>query len=88
MRASPSSRASSARRNCMARSLSGRGRFCRAGRRSVRVMSFAVWGLRPLVAGVAHGFDRGIDRGLAAELEEGGVEFDSVKVFLSFLCRP
>ncbi|TAF50786.1 MAG: hypothetical protein EAZ61_11935 [Oscillatoriales cyanobacterium] len=30
--------------------------------------------LRPLVAGVAHGFDRGIDGGLAAELEEGGVE--------------
>jgi hypothetical protein len=32
---------------------------------------FMVWGLRPLVAG----FDRGIDGGLAAELEEGGVEF-------------
>jgi hypothetical protein len=35
-----------------------------------------VWGLWPLVAGVAHGFDRGIDGGLTAELEEGGVEFD------------
>jgi hypothetical protein len=28
-----------------------------------------------LVAGVAHGFDRGIDGGLVAEVEEGGMKF-------------
>lgn len=47
-----------------------------------------VRGLQPLVTGVAHGIDRGIDGGLAAELEEGGMEFYNLGRISKRFCAP
>jgi hypothetical protein len=53
----------------------GAGEVLQGGEEVGEGHGFTVGGLRPLVAGVAHGFDRGIDGGLVAEVEEGGMKF-------------
>jgi hypothetical protein len=54
----------------------GAGEVLQGGEEVGEGHGFTVWGLRPLVAGVAHGFDRGIDGGLASAAVEAKVKFN------------
>jgi hypothetical protein len=54
----------------------GAGEVLQGGEEVGEGHGFTVWGLRPLVAGVAQVVSGGIDGGLASEVVEGKVKFD------------